>query len=112
MCEVQVEVKADGLPLEKLSIGGVKGTLRNVDMSANLRTRAASATLDLIKPHLQVSISPSPLRTSMSLFCDLFCLAVSQGQPSACCRADALSAPRTRACNTAADAFGRAAVLI
>lgn len=51
---MQVEVKADGLPLEKLNIGGVKGTLRNVDIAANLRTRAASASLDVIKPHLQV----------------------------------------------------------
>lgn len=49
-----MEVKADGLPLEKLNIGGVKGTLRNVDIAANLRTRAASASLDVIKPHLQV----------------------------------------------------------
>ena len=47
-------MKADGLPLEKLNIGGVKGTLRNVDIAANLRTRAASASLDVIKPHLQV----------------------------------------------------------
>lgn len=53
---VQVEVKADGVPLDKLNIGGVKGTLRNVDVSANLRTREARAALDVRKPHLQVCL--------------------------------------------------------